>query len=346
MLTIVYLFFMYFKSKVFVFYLLLYFLIFTLSIQKEWQIINILKTIFYTSFIALFYTLVQIASSVRLIPYINDFLQQGFRIGFHKGYLEFNLYMLPSFSIFIPFIFFSLTHNLYKMLKINRLILWFFLIFDIVVIMMSGRKGLILGTFLSIIIFSILALFMRQNKEIKIIFIITLTIFFVLFPFVILLPFDVNDFLKMMAKSFNFTTYQSNIIRATQFRFLLNAWKDKPLFGYGLGSYLKDYVRSNKLPFSYELSYIDLLFKTGLVGVSLYLGGIVWIFWKSIKIFKKDNKFLAIMFPVLSGTTALLIANTTNPYLQKFDYLNIIFLPLTIINVYKIKNKVNNGNNS
>lgn len=44
-----------------------------------------------------------------------------------------------------------------------------------------------------------------------------------------------------------------------------------------------------------------------------------------------------LMLPLLVGLTCFLIANATNPYLLKFDYMWVIFLPLAIINRFLIE---------
>lgn len=47
------------------------------------------------------------------------------------------------------------------------------------------------------------------------------------------------------------------------------------------------------------------------------------------------------ILPVLVGTACFLIANTTNPYLAKFDYIWVVFLPVALINIWLLdKNKI------
>ena len=41
--------------------------------------------------------------------------------------------------------------------------------------------------------------------------------------------------------------------------------------------------------------------------------------------------------PLVSGMIALLTANITNPYLGKFDYFWVIFLPLGYVNLISLK---------
>jgi hypothetical protein len=43
------------------------------------------------------------------------------------------------------------------------------------------------------------------------------------------------------------------------------------------------------------------------------------------------------MVATLTGMTTFLIANATNPYLEKFDCLWTVFLPLAVVNVSLLK---------
>jgi O-antigen ligase/polysaccharide polymerase Wzy-like membrane protein len=61
----------------------------------------------------------------------------------------------------------------------------------------------------------------------------------------------------------------SNEIKAEQTRVLAGHIVDRPIFGHGFGSIAADY-RFGQI-YSYELAYLDLLFKTGIVGLVLFL---------------------------------------------------------------------------
>jgi len=49
--------------------------------------------------------------------------------------------------------------------------------------------------------------------------------------------------------------------------------------------------------------------------------------------------FVKIAFPTLVGMISFLIGNATNPYLGKFDFMWVIFVPVLIINLYKLENR-------
>jgi len=61
----------------------------------------------------------------------------------------------------------------------------------------------------------------------------------------------------------------SNAYRAVQAEVLLGHIREQPVIGHGWGTIAADYPYGSI--FSYELAYLDLLFKTGLIGTALFL---------------------------------------------------------------------------
>jgi hypothetical protein len=65
------------------------------------------------------------------------------------------------------------------------------------------------------------------------------------------------------------TGIDSNIVKLEQARVLLGHIQEKPIVGWGFGAIAPDYAYGDT--FSYELSYLDITYKTGLVGLLLFL---------------------------------------------------------------------------
>ena len=101
--------------------------------------------------------------------------------------------------------------------------------------------------------------------------------------------------------------------------------------GAGLGATVS-LRRSVDQPWAYELVYVDLLFQTGVVGLLVYTAGVGWIYWQCIKSMRRTRDLIPRLLPVLAGTTGFLIANATDPYLAKFDYIWVLFLPIAYLN--------------
>ena len=146
---------------------------------------------------------------------------------------------------------------------------------------------------------------------------------------------DVSVILTQLAAGFDFLGGGAGeLARAEQFLALLDGWQRNPLFGAGLGASALGSLRSVDMPWAYELSYVALVFQTGLVGLLIYCAGVIWIFWMGMKIMRSGHWLNTYMLPVLVGTACFLIANATNPYLAKFDYIWVIFLPVALINTW------------
>ena len=137
--------------------------------------------------------------------------------------------------------------------------------------------------------------------------------------------------------------------RVDQFHYLIAGWEQSPLFGSGYGAVVPgfrprpDVLLGIRLgitqPWSYELSYIALLYHTGLVGLGLYAAGVAWIFFTGLRIIRSGHPFAHRLIPVLVGTACFLIANATNPYLEKYDYMWVIFLPLAYVNLWLLRER-------
>jgi len=108
--------------------------------------------------------------------------------------------------------------------------------------------------------------------------------------------------------------------RTIQKPFLIDGFKSSPIIGSGFGATV-GYLRSQDRPWTYELTYYQLLFNSGLLGVAilsaLLLGYSVFI----ARIFRKFKPESAIPFGLFIGVIALLIGANSNPYLGSFDLL-------------------------
>ena len=140
------------------------------------------------------------------------------------------------------------------------------------------------------------------------------------------------DFSSVNAKS----AYQ----RYLQFYQLLNGWSKQPFFGTGFGGVLQSgFIRNKEYPWAFELSYLALLFHTGIIGIISYLILFIYSFKKILKIINQNFQNSALYRSVYIGTLSALIATATNPYLFSFDNLWMLFAPLSIVNIYYIEKK-------
>jgi hypothetical protein len=125
--------------------------------------------------------------------------------------------------------------------------------------------------------------------------------------------------------------------RRDQFFALVNGWLQHPLFGSGHGASVRDVIRSAEMPWAYELTYLALLYHTGIVGVFAYSAGLFWTLLKSRQIARTGWSQAPYLMATLVGTTCFVLANSTNAYLEKYDSIWVLFLPIAFINVWLIE---------
>tara|TARA_E500000178_G_scaffold347611_2_gene401205 strand:+ start:390 stop:1676 length:1287 start_codon:yes stop_codon:yes gene_type:complete len=218
-------------------------------------------------------------------------------------------------------------------------IAWIGFFLSILVLLFSGRRAFwviaVLAPFIAMIFFVLCKI--RFNLTTLSFFVMLATILIIAITFFI----DVSYFWDNFIIGFNFSD-PSNVdayARKEQFIALLNGWYESPLIGSGHGAGAEEYIRSTKEPWSYELSYMSLLFHTGLIGFLIYGCAVTWLFFRSIIIIRRNTEAASMLIPLLIGFLCFLIINISNPYLEKFDYLWTLFLPLAVLNAFLLKHK-------
>lgn len=100
----------------------------------------------------------------------------------------------------------------------------------------------------------------------------------------------------------------SDSARHVQFFSLMELFYDHPFFGAGFGA-SASVIRSEDAPYSYELTYIALLAKLGVIGAALALLPV------AITIARALNRFPEYRTSLLSIVLAFILITATNPYL-------------------------------
>lgn len=129
-----------------------------------------------------------------------------------------------------------------------------------------------------------------------------------------------------------------DLVRVEQADSLIQGWIQRPLIGAGLGS-TTGYIRSER-SWNYELQYHMHLFQIGLLGLALYSLGLLWIYRNGLRIIRRGGEASSEMIALLTGLTCFLIANASNPYLQAYGHLWVIFLPAALINLMKKEGEI------
>lgn len=277
------------------------------------------------------------------IGWLPDFLyvplDQGQAIGVYAGFVELNLYSLSSLLFLVPFVSACLlTWPADRSLPVRRGWLWLALLAGTGVVLISGRRALLL----SLAVGLPLALGMRAalpsatrraTRRILIVTVVGAAVCGIgVLAYLQHLGFTPQALIAMFMEGFDFSGDISASLRRQQLFALLEGWAENPLIGAGHGAAAPGLVRSPEMPWAYELSYVALLFHVGLLGFAAYAGGVVWICWTGLRLIRTVPDAGWVILPALVGMICFLLGNATNPYLEKFDYLWVIFLPVALVN--------------
>ena len=108
----------------------------------------------------------------------------------------------------------------------------------------------------------------------------------------------------------------SNGMRVKQAKILFRYIKKRPVIGYGFGAVAKDWGPG----YAFELSYLALLFKTGIIGFLLYLSFPLRLLWDALRVRLGRRSPPQRMVPrdasvAFAIVASILFAGTSNPYL-------------------------------
>lgn len=306
--------------------------------------LKIKKALIFGSFLVVLVQLSFLLSAYGVLP---EFIAGFFR-ELHPGMAVLHvmegsfLFTLPNASSLIFLIPFLLSYVLLSEKKNKKLLILLFVMFCL--ILLTGRRAFFVSFAFSLLFLIVASLYLNKDlkssafkKLIKTGFVLVGFIIVLIVSLEVDIEVYVNDFMSI----FDFSSNDSNLERVYQFRALYEGISNAPLFGSGAGA-AAEYSRSSEQSWAYELSYVAFMFHYGVLGFMIYLFGIIYIFVSLLKISKdklvsRDVKVFIVSF--LAGFVAFLVANSTNPYLGKFDYMWGIFIPVMIINAYKIEKR-------
>ncbi len=271
-------------------------------------------------------------------------IDQGQAIGLHEGYVEINLYSLSSLLFLVPF---ALTCLVVwprdVKLPVRRGWAWAALICGLVCILISGRRALLLIVGVAPVFILAFMPFMpaparRASRGTMMQAMIVLTLCAAGFiAYLSVLGVTLGSLVDMFLEGFEFSRDHAAVLRRQQFWALLSGWSEQPVLGAGHGASAPGVIRSPAMPWAYELSYLALLFHVGIVGFVAYAAGVSWLLWKLVAIVRGGGELSLLALPMMVGMLCFLLGNATNPYLAKFDYMWVIFLPASIVNVWLLE---------
>lgn len=268
-------------------------------------------------------------------------LDLGHGFSDYGGALEFNLYSISSLIFLVPFLMAAALYLPRGEVPVRRLTLWGALALGMLTALLTGRRGLLVALPMGPIVGFVL--WMNQPGRVRRLSRRTLVRSVaagvaLLVGLIVYLDvahgLTVRALVAMVATGFDFAWDPIARQRADQLAALQEGWLESPWFGTGHGAPAPGVIRSEEMPWAYELAYMALLMHVGLVGVAIYGAGVGWIYAMGMRSIRSGARGSLLVLPMLSGTSAFLVANATNPYLEKYDYLWVLFLPLAYINYW------------
>lgn len=212
-----------------------------------------------------------------------------------------------------------IAYSLYNKER-NILMLFFCFVF----IFITSRRIMYLNLFLAIFAYY----YFLRKCHIPINLKVLKYLFFIAFIFIlvsvsVIIYYDWFS-LADMQNFFSEVSDASDSERVAQFDSLIAGWVDRPLFGNGTGVNAS-YVRSD-IPGMYELTYISMLFERGIIGFFFFMGLLLYLNKKAIKILSRNPIYRQYLLPLLIAVDMMLVANTSNNYTQAFDYTWMLFI--------------------
>jgi hypothetical protein len=295
----------------------------------EFQRIAIFSMFFVSAFGFLLF--IGIIYQIQILPenivsglnIINDSSSGSFRL---------NYVGLNSLYILFPISLSSYFSNNFK--RYQKYLITFTIIFSLLVILLSGRRALIITTFLSPFL---LLFYSYRYKLIKFRLILIFTAIMLIIFSAILSYFY---FLQLEFIGININLidrisdeFSNESTRVNQFPFLLNYFITHP-WGSGFGVILpnsENFIRDSTYQWNFELTYLQLLCNTGIFGLLFYIYLFISLFNKLRLSFTLNFKTSIISLSIMNGIQLFFIASFTNPYIASFESMIIIFLPIYII---------------
>jgi hypothetical protein len=114
--------------------------------------------------------------------------------------------------------------------------------------------------------------------------------------------------------------FSSEDERTIQMPYLINAFMKSPVLGSGFGGHA-GYIRSDERPWSYELTYYQMLLNLGVVGVTVLVVLFSLYFVTVIRLLREFKDGSAIPFGLLIAFFSILAGAYSNPYFGGFDSL-------------------------
>jgi hypothetical protein len=254
---------------------------------------------------------------------VSESIREAMRlsIGFHEGYVQMSSHNIASLLFITPYLiaiqFFGSAR------KLNGGLTKFSLVASLVISALSGRRALWMCVVLTPLIIGLLAamsgsLRMMRPTAQKLTGILA---FGLIAASILMIALQAQPEETGIPILDHVTAaFSSEDERTIQRGYLVSAFLEQPVVGSGFGVYA-GYLRNDELPWIYELSYFQMLFNFGLVGVlywSILSGTYLFL---ACRVIREKMHDTVQPLCLMGGLFAFLIGAYSNPYFGAFDYL-------------------------
>lgn len=307
----------------------------------------IVRVLFLSMIAIVLYTMVYLGKMASIVPewmYIE--LDMGQDI--NADFVEYALYNITSLMALIPF---AATFAYIKnpVGAKNKIIIYVLLMVCFAVVVLSGRRALQINFFL-VPIFTFVSISLLSKIDVgelvQILSYWSIKMVGVISIFLALATLYFGDFIDAIftnvAAAYDLLDSGKESERVDQLYSLVEGWVSSPLrffIGWGNGA-SADVIRSVETPWAYELTYVYLLFSTGLIGTLFYFGWFTWGLMRLRRVMLMRPDLLVYVAPLVSGVLGLCVAAVTNPYFGKFDYLWLVLLPHLLVGGVKYQAQI------
>jgi O-antigen ligase len=113
-------------------------------------------------------------------------------------------------------------------------------------------------------------------------------------------------------------------VRTSESKHFLDAIEESPIWGHGSGAVVPGHIRDLNRPWTYELTYHQILFDFGLLGSIVLLGWTLWMAWRLWGRIRDGDQLVV---AIAAGWAGVLLASVYDPYLLKIDGMWMVFIP-------------------
>src|SRR6185369_5375698 len=238
------------------------------------------------------YNISIVLCAFHIIPDIYSVLKiddPGNLIGVHEGFIQITGRNVGSLTFLGPFMLSSFILRPEYFRKVPDKLLKLAVVLSFIAILLAGRRALwveLMATPLLVFIFNIVMSDKKKSnisRKVAGIYLV-MGIFLISLGYYLAAKIDWN--FTDLYDRFSEVFVNKGDVRQLQSVALWNGFTESPILGSGFGIGVNEVVRDYDQPWNYELSYIQILYNTGLLGATLYficLSMIYYWGYKSIK---------------------------------------------------------------